>query len=67
MAGESVNGSYGNTPHPLGKGPVALAEWSRVVEVVDDLMEATEHYPARNRVRRYPDRAALDAIGLARL
>jgi hypothetical protein len=28
-------------------------------------MEATEYYPARYRVRKYPDRAALDAIGLA--
>ena len=28
-----------------------------------DLMEATENFPARYRVRKYPDRAALDAIG----
>jgi hypothetical protein len=45
-------------------GPVALADWSRVVEVVGDLMEATEHYPARYRVRHYPDQAALELIGL---
>jgi hypothetical protein len=46
-------------------GPVALAGWSRVLEVVGYPMETTEHYPARYRVREYPDKAALDAIGLA--
>ena len=54
-------------PPKLQRNSLALVEWSRVVEVVGDLMEATEHCPARNRVRRYPDRAAFDAIGLASL
>ncbi len=47
-------------------GPVALADWSRVVEVAGDLMEPTEHYPARYRVRHYPDRAASKRSGWAR-
>ena len=47
--------------------PVALAEWTRVVEVVGELMEPTEDYPRRYRVREFPDRAALDAIGVGEM
>ncbi len=45
------------------EGPVALGDWSRVMEVAGDLMEPTDHYPARYRVRQLPDDAALHAIG----
>jgi hypothetical protein len=40
-----------------GDGIVALAEWRRVVEVVGDLMEATQHYPVRYRVGVFPGEA----------
>jgi hypothetical protein len=30
-------------------------------------MELTEHYPRRYRVRTFPDKATLDAIGLAEI
>ncbi len=46
------------------EGPVALGDWRRVVEVASDLMEPTDHYPARYRVRQHPDDAAIAAIGL---
>lgn len=45
------------------QGPAAVGDWSRVREVVGDLMEPTEHYPTRYRVRSFPDAAALAAIG----
>ena len=46
-----------------GGGPVALGSWERVREVVGDLLEPTELYPARFRVREFPDEAALAEIG----
>ncbi len=45
------------------ESPIALGPWNRVMEIAGDLMEPTEHYPARFRVRRHPDDAALAAIG----
>lgn len=48
----------------VGGGPVALADWDRVRAVVGDLMEPTDEYPTRHRVRAFPDAAALAAIGL---
>jgi hypothetical protein len=47
--------------------PVALGHWARVVEVAGDLMEPTEHYPPRYRVREIPDETALEAIGLGEM
>ena len=47
--------------------PVALADWARVMEVVGDLMEPTEDYPRRYRVREFPGGAALDAIGVGEM
>jgi hypothetical protein len=47
--------------------PVALGHWARVLEVAAGLMEATEHYPPRYRVREIPDEAALVAIGLGEM
>jgi hypothetical protein len=47
--------------------PVALGDWARVVEVVEGLMEPTEHYPPRYHVRDIPDEAALEAIGLGEM
>jgi hypothetical protein len=47
--------------------PVVLGDWGRVMEVVGDLMEPTEDYPRRYRVREFPDAAALEAIGLGEM
>lgn len=48
-------------------GAVALAKWDRVFETVGQLMELTDHYPRRYRVREFPDQASLAAIGLGEL
>jgi hypothetical protein len=50
-----------------GEGLVALGEWERVFEIIGDLMEMTEDYPRRYRVREFPDKALLDAIGLGEM
>lgn len=47
--------------------PVAMGSWDRVRAVAGALMEPTDDYPPRFRVREIPDEAALDAIGLAEL
>lgn len=49
------------------QGMIALATWERVVEIAGHLMELTDHYPPRYRVREFPDQASLDAIGLGEL
>jgi hypothetical protein len=49
------------------ESPVALAAWGRVVEAAGELMELTDHYPARFRVRCLPDDAVLAAIGKAEM
>ncbi len=41
----------------------ALATWDRVREVVGHLMEPTDHYPPRHRVRDYPDADQLAELG----
>lgn len=46
-----------------GSGAVALGSWERVREAVGDLLEPTEHYPARFRVREFPGEAVLAEIG----
>jgi hypothetical protein len=46
-----------------GQGLVAIGDWERVFDTVGDLMEMTEDYPRRYRVREFPEQAALDAIG----
>jgi hypothetical protein len=51
----------------LGERPAAIGEFDRVREVAGDLMEPTDHYPPRYRVRESPDEAALAAIGLGEL
>src|SRR5205823_5753097 len=43
--------------------PVALGEWAHVMEVAGELMEETDDYPRRYRVRAFPDATALEAIG----
>jgi hypothetical protein len=43
--------------------PVALGEWARVMEIVGELMESTEDYPLRYRVREFPNGVVLEAIG----
>jgi hypothetical protein len=49
------------------EGPVALGEWHRVVEAAGDLMEPTDHYPTRFRVRCLPDDTVLATIGKAEM
>lgn len=46
------------------KDPAAVGDWERVREVAGHLMEETEHYPPRYRVREFPNQAVLDAIGV---
>jgi hypothetical protein len=48
-------------------GPAALGDWGPVREVTGVLMEPTEHYPSRHRVRGFPDAAALAAIGVGEM
>lgn len=50
-----------------GDGPVALGDWDRVRDVAGDLMEPTDDYPARYRVRAFPDDEQLEAIGLGEM
>lgn len=45
----------------------ALGDWERVRAVVGDLMEETDDYPKRFRVRQFPDAEALAAIGAGEL
>jgi hypothetical protein len=47
--------------------PVALGDWSLVMEVAGELMEPTDHYPARYRVQQIPDDMALEAIGIGEM
>ena len=42
-------------------------DWNRIMEVAGELMELTDHYPRRYRVREFPDKAILDEIGLGEL
>jgi hypothetical protein len=46
-----------------GKGPTAIGTWERVRSIAGNLLEPTEHYPPRFRVRGFPDDAPLAAIG----
>jgi hypothetical protein len=50
-----------------GSPPAAIGSWERVREVVGSLMEQTEYWPPRFRVREFPDDAALEAIGTKEL
>ncbi len=50
----------------LEKTP-AFGDWTRVMEVAGELMELTDHYPRRYRVREFPSSAMLDSIGLSEL
>ena len=44
-----------------------FGDWARVIEFAGELMELTDHYPRRYRVREFPSSAILDAIGLGEL
>jgi hypothetical protein len=46
-----------------GEDPAAIVDWDRVREVVGALMEQTDDYPPRFRVREFPSDGALAAIG----
>jgi hypothetical protein len=50
-----------------GEGPVALADWARVVEVAGHLLEEADDYPRRYRTKGFPDGAAIEALGLGEL
>jgi hypothetical protein len=50
-----------------GEEAAAIGDWSRMMEVVGELMELTDHYPRRYRVRGFPEQAILDAIGIDQL
>ena len=46
-------------------GGIASAEWDQVVSIVGDLIVREEdYYPERFRVREFPTRQQLEAIGL---
>ncbi len=45
------------------RGIVAGGDWGRVQEVVGDLLEQTDLYPTRCRVRKFPNKEQLAAIG----
>jgi hypothetical protein len=47
--------------------PAVFADWPRVMENFGDLMEQTEDYPRRYRVREFPDEKTIDAIGSSEL
>jgi hypothetical protein len=47
--------------------PPVFADWSRVVENFGDLMEPTDDYPRRYRVREFPDESMIDTIGSTEL
>jgi hypothetical protein len=44
-------------------GPTAIGDFERVRSITGSVLGPTEHYPPRFRVRRFPDDAALAAIG----
>jgi hypothetical protein len=44
-----------------------FADWSRVIETFGDLMDLTDDYPRRYRVRKFPDEKLIDAIGSTEL
>jgi hypothetical protein len=50
-----------------GDGPAAVGSCDRVRQAVGHLMERTEHYPARYRVRQFPDAGQLAVIGTEEL
>jgi hypothetical protein len=64
MAEEALGRQYHLSGVPLVLDDGA---WERVREVAGGLMEQTEHYPPRYRVRGFPDAAALEAIGKGEL
>lgn len=46
-----------------GKDIVADGEWDHIASIVGDLMEETDDYPPRYRVRSFPNEEQLAAIG----
>jgi hypothetical protein len=51
-----------------GEGiPAVFADWSRVMETFGDLMQLTDDYPRRYRVREFPDEKLIDSIGSIKL
>ena len=47
-----------------GEGlPRHLADWSRLIENFGDVMEQTNDYARRYRVREFPAEKPIDAIG----
>jgi hypothetical protein len=50
----------------VGVEPV-FADWSRVIENFSNLMELTDDYPRRYRIREFPDEKTIDEIGSTEL
>jgi hypothetical protein len=48
-------------------GPTAIGDWEQVRSIAGSLLEPTDHYPPRVRVRGFPDDEALAAIGMGEL
>jgi hypothetical protein len=44
-----------------------FGDWTRVMDAAGELLQLTAHYPRRYRVREFPNKAILDAIGLSEL
>ncbi len=49
---------------PESAAVLGVAPWERVAEVAGDLMEPTDYYPERWRVREFPTQERLDAMEL---
>lgn len=47
----------------VGKDIVASGDWEKVEQIVGHLMEETDMYPIRYRVREFPTDEQLAAIG----
>ena len=58
---ESVVFARGHERNPEVLG---VAQWERVAEIAGDLMEPTDYYPERWRVRQFPTQEQLDALAL---
>lgn len=43
---------------------LGMAEWDRVAEIAGELMEPTDYYPPRWRLRQFPSQEQLDAMDL---
>jgi hypothetical protein len=47
--------------------PPIFSDWSRVIETFGDMMEQTDDYPRRYRVREFPVEKVIDGMGSTEL